>query len=241
MASQPRAAPSGAEVWVWSTRLDVSQDRLEALRGLLAPAERRRAERFAFGRDRRSFIAAHGILREILGACLKADPAGLAFERTPEGKPRLASGRRDRSDLRFSMSHSADLAFYAVAVGREVGVDVERIRTDLDVDALAGQFFSPAEVMALAAVPQPQRAAAFIDLWVLKEAWSKAVGCGLSAGPDRFDVAEAVSHAKRTVQGEFGTDGPGTWSLQLVDADPGYGAAVAVAGTELVVRRLERT
>jgi 4'-phosphopantetheinyl transferase len=239
MASQPRAAPSGAEVWVWSARLDVSQARLDALRELLAPAERRRAKRFAFERDRRSFIAAHGILREILGSCLRAEPAGLAFERTPEGKPRLASGRHDRSDLRFSMSHSADLAFYAVAAGREVGVDVERIRADLDVDALAGQFFSPTEAVALGAVPKPQRATAFIDFWVLKEAWSKAAGCGLSVGPERFDVTEVLSHAKRMVQGEFGTDGPGTWSLQLVDAEPGYGAAVAVAGTELVVRRLD--
>jgi 4'-phosphopantetheinyl transferase len=123
-----------------------------------------------------------------------------------------------------------------VAAGREVGVDVERVRADLEVEALADQFFSPAESAAVRAVPQALRPAAFVDFWVLKEAWSKAAGCGLSVPPDRFDVTEVVSGEKRTVRGEFGADGPGTWALQLLDTEPGYRAAVAAAGPGLVVR-----
>ena len=58
---------------------------------------------------RRRFIASHGILREILGNCLGAEPSGLTFAQGPNGKPGLAGAWR-AGDLRFNMSHSEDLA-----------------------------------------------------------------------------------------------------------------------------------
>jgi 4'-phosphopantetheinyl transferase len=78
------------------------------------------------------------LARLVLAAQLDRRPDRLPFDRTcpfcgaGHGKPRLAA-----SGLDFSISHSG--ARLAVAVVREalVGVDVERLATDLGVDALA--------------------------------------------------------------------------------------------------------
>ena len=39
-------------------------------------------------------------------------------------------------DLRFNLSHSGEFAVFAVARDREVGVDVERVRADADLEVL---------------------------------------------------------------------------------------------------------
>src|SRR5436309_1175215 len=78
------------EVHVWRAPLDLPHDRLESLRGALAQDERERASRFHFERDRRRFIAARGLLREILGRYVGLSPGGLWFGYTPYGKPHLA-------------------------------------------------------------------------------------------------------------------------------------------------------
>ena len=97
-------------------------DRLPAA---LAPDVLARADRFAFPHDRRRYVAAHGALRAILGGYLNTTPAGVPIRYTPQGKPYLAP---PSSDIRFNLSHSGELALIAVTRGREVGVDVERIR-----------------------------------------------------------------------------------------------------------------
>jgi len=236
-ANRP-AAPGKGEVWVWQAQLAAGRERLDVLQSLLGPGECERAASFAFERDRQRFVASHGILREILGHCLGAEPSHLAFENGPHGKPRL-SGTCLAGDLRFNMSHSEDVALYALARGCEVGIDVEVIRQDLEVQELARQFLSASEAAALDALPESERPAGFVDFWVLKEAWSKAMGCGLSISPVQFEVAGLRSRVPKTVSAQFGSQGTRTWSLQLLDAGPGYSAALAVEGQCRSVRQWE--
>jgi len=46
--------------------------------------------------------------------------------------------------LRFNVSHSEDVAVYAFATGREIGIDVEAVRVIRDADDIAARFFSRA-------------------------------------------------------------------------------------------------
>jgi Phosphopantetheinyl transferase len=50
--------------------------------------------------------------------------------------------------IRFNLSHSGDLALCAITGEREIGVDIEQIRPDLDWESLARRFFSAEEVAA---------------------------------------------------------------------------------------------
>src|SRR6185436_5816324 len=90
---------------------------------LLDEAERMRAERFVFERDRRRFVTAHAWVRVVLGRCLDCRPETVRFETGPRGKPHLAD---TAVDLRFNLSHAGERALLAVTRGLEVGVDIEQ-------------------------------------------------------------------------------------------------------------------
>src|SRR5207253_323259 len=118
----------------------------------LAPDEQARAARFYRPEFGRRFAVARGVLRTLLARYAGAEPAAVRFAYGPQGKPALAEP--GGTSLRFNVSHSGELAYYAFAWGREVGIDVERIRPLSDDLRLAERFFSPAETAALLALPE---------------------------------------------------------------------------------------
>ena len=63
-----------------------------ALLATLSSAERDRAARFVFERDRRRYAAAHATLRSLLASHLEVAPGALEFETGEFGKPSLRSG-----------------------------------------------------------------------------------------------------------------------------------------------------
>ena len=178
------------------------------LAGSLSEEERRRAARFRFRGDRDAFLVARAARRDILARYLGQAPARLRFATTDLGKPFLVGG----GEVRFNSSRSGELALYAVARGREVGVDVERVRPDVDHDAIAARFFSATERDELEHFPEPLRRQRFFALWTGKEAMAKATSQGL---------AGALAGA--------GCAAPG-WTLRSVDVGPGFCAAFAVNG-----------
>jgi 4'-phosphopantetheinyl transferase len=202
--------PPAGEVHVWRASLDADADRLAAWRALLSPGERDRADRLRLPMHRAQFIAAHGQLREVLGACLGGAPGQLRFHRTAQGKPELAGPHAGM--LQFSMSHSGALALYAVAQDRGVGVDIERIRPDMAFMEVARRFYSPRECAQLESLPAEVRARTFFQLWTRKEAYAKATGQGLSMPLEEL------------------ADVPPGWSLHDLDVGPDYTAALAAEG-----------
>jgi 4'-phosphopantetheinyl transferase len=107
---------------LWFARLPEINRSLEAL---LSLDEMRRAMRFRFDRDAANFVAWRAILRMILANYTGVQPSKLAFTHSRFGKPALD---RNVYNLRFSSSHSGELAVYAVSRGRVVGVDIERFQ-----------------------------------------------------------------------------------------------------------------
>ena len=103
------------------------------------------------------------------------------------GKPALA-GESDGNAIRFSVSHSHGVALYAVTRGREVGIDIERIRSNLAVAEIAERFFSRREIAMLRTLPTEAQRQAFFRCWTHKEAYIKARSEGLSLPLDQFDV-----------------------------------------------------
>lgn len=76
------------------------------------------------------------------------------------------------------LSHSAGYVAYASQAPGTSGIDLEWVRPR-DVLSLASLAYTAEEASALARLPGSERAAAFIDLWVLKEAAGKALGLDL--------------------------------------------------------------
>ncbi len=224
----PHVPPLGPEdVHVWQTSLDADEATVGRLGALLAPDELVRADRFHFARDRRRHTVGRARLRLLLGEYLSVAPVDIALEATALGKPHLAGGPTD--DMRFNVAHSDDLALYAIARGREVGVDVEREWPDINWRELAGRYFAPEEIAAIDALPNTERRAAFFRCWTRKEAYIKALGLGMQVPLDGFavtldsDWATLVHTAHDPAQ-------LGRWELRPLTPAPGFAAAVAVEG-----------
>lgn len=215
-------------VYVWRLALDRTPDEVAQLRLVLSEDERERADRYRIERDRARFVVGRGLLRRVLALYLEQAPERLRFAYGPHGKPELAGSRG--VNLRFNLAHSDELALLAIALGREVGIDVERVRTDLDVEPLAARYFSPRENAILAALPAEQRSRAFYTCWTRKEAYVKALGEGLGLSLDSFSVALApgAAPALLAVAGRPGE--ADRWTLREVEASDGFAAALAVEG-----------
>lgn len=226
---------SSGEVHVWRASLDQPAWRFQKLAQTLSADEHARGERFRFERDRRRFIASHGVLRAILGRYLGVEPAQLQFCHRPYGKPALAE-TSNRSALRFNMSHSHELALYAITRDREVGVDLEYIRPVPDAEQIAERFFSAWENAAFQAIPADLKREAFFTCWVRKEAYVKARGNGLSLPLDQFDVSLTPGEPARLLDTRFDSQEASHWSLYDVTPGPGYVAAVAVQGPDCRIR-----
>ncbi len=197
---------------LWWTPLDLSATALREAGECLTTEELRRAERYAQAKDRDRFVAARAGLRRVLARQLGCPPAQVRIEVAEGGKPHLAG-----SDLRFNASRSGDKALYATSWTTEVGVDLERIRPDVDVDGLARRFFTEKERRALASRTGEERLVAAFECWTRKEAYVKGVGAGLRLPLKELDVWS-------------GRDEPttvGGWLIHQVQVSAAFAAAVA--------------
>jgi 4'-phosphopantetheinyl transferase len=217
------------EVHVWRATLDQTPSQIQKFRHSLAADELARAARFYFDRDRGHFIVARGVLRAILGCYLNRAPACLSFCYNSYGKPALAE-ESDLDAICFNLSHSYGVALYAVTRGRDVGIDIERIRSDLAVAQIAGRFFSRREIAMLQALPAELQGQAFFRCWTRKEAYIKARGEGLSLPLDQFDVSLDPGEPDIVVGASRDPSEASRWSLQELTPASGYAAALAVAG-----------
>lgn len=209
---------------IWLLQLAAAD--LSALEPLLSADEIARADRFHFPKDRAEYVAARGTLRRILGHALDQDPAALHFTYSRHGKPALEAA----GDLRFNVSHSGEYALIALSQGRDVGVDIERLRADLASMEIAQRFFSAAEVAALEALPEAQRLAGFFACWTRKEAYIKARGEGLSHQLDCFDVTLTPGETAALLATRPDPKEAAKWSLRNLPLPAGYAGALAVRG-----------
>jgi 4'-phosphopantetheinyl transferase len=212
------------DVHLWRAALDCDAAVLSRLETTLSPDETARANRFIFPTDRGHFVAARGILRELLGAYLMLPPAELKFRYGNYGKPALDANATE-SDLQFNLSHSGGVAIYAFSQGRRLGVDVERIRPQRAGEDIARRYFAAREVAELQALPAHRRAEGFFLCWTRKEAYVKAHGAGLSLPLDSFTVTLTPGRAA-----ELEAEDSNQWSMCSVEPAPGFVAAMVAEG-----------
>jgi len=212
-------------VHVMVRRLPTTREAVRAASALLSGVERQRANRFAFDRDRHRFIVARALLRRLLGARLGTRPEAVELVYGRHGKPALAPGHAP-ADLRFNLSHSEDLAAYAFAHGREIGVDVEAVRSMCDADAIAARFFSARENQTYLSLDSRDRPRGFFHCWTRKEAFIKALGDGLSCPLDRFDVSLAPGEPARILRLARAPGDGRRWRMESFAPAAGFVAAL---------------
>jgi 4'-phosphopantetheinyl transferase len=222
----------GDDIHVWHAALDREEDFLRRVEATLSLEEKARADRFHFANDRNRFVAARGLLRELLGRYLQQAPAALEFSYGRHGKPAL-SGKEASSGLCFNLSHSAGLAVYAIAKERNLGIDVEHVRPDSAGDDIAQRYFSAREVSDLRTLPPEERVAGFFHCWTRKEAYLKATGMGLQIPLDSFSVSVLPANPAQFLGGV-----EGRWHMDAYHPAEGFVAAVVYDGSPCAIQYL---
>ncbi len=220
--------PGDLHVWrVWLDQQPVSY--LTRLREILSKDEQERADRFHFPIHRERYIVARGTLRHILGRYLNRPPETVSFSYGDQGKPALANNNAP-VPLEFNVAHSEQIALLGFIWGRQVGVDVEYVRSMKDMAQMAKRFFSAEENQIWQSVPAEHQDQAFFNCWTRKEAYIKVIGEGLSHPLNRFVVTLKPGEPGRLVTVDGSLELAQQWQMQALHPTSGYAAAVVVEG-----------
>jgi len=206
----------------WLATDRIRRNEWTGLRAMLNEAEQDQAARFHFAQDSAAYVAAHALLRGVLARRLDCAPSAIRFVHGDNGKPRLAAIERG---LHFNLSHTRGVVGVALALCRDIGIDVERVdphRLTLDT---ARQVFARAEVEQIYALPPERRCHASFAFWTLKEAYIKAVGVGLAMPLDGF----AFTLTPLSIAFAPGVaDDPSRWRFHCLSTAPDFVLAIAV-------------
>lgn len=256
---------------LWQVSLSIStisENKFQELRSTLSPDERAKADRFYDPLDGHRYIIARGTLRSILSQYLHLDPSLIKFTYTSQDKPvldRAFSPKNPQApqtlqtnlsnlsalpNIQFNLSHSQDLAVYAVALDRPLGIDVEYLRPLKDALSLAKRWFTPKEYAEILQHSDPTKT--FFRFWTAKEAYLKATGAGLrhlgrveiSTNPDGSlqlrDFPYSPDNSPNNLQSNsqdldnLELDNPVNWSIVELAPAPGYIGALAIAKKGIV-------
>jgi 4'-phosphopantetheinyl transferase len=174
VGAQPLDDVPPSVAFVWYVPLACTASAEQRLSEFLDPVEAARAARFASRDERRRHVVSHGVLRLILSAFTRCDPRAIHIAATTAGKPYVV-GRGPH----FSLSHCGDVALVAVTRGGPTGVDVERVRSDLELDTFARPLVSAPDIARIEARAPEARRREWFQAWARLEAVAKASGEGL--------------------------------------------------------------
>lgn len=177
-------------IHIWQVQLSKPQILIDGFWQLLDTHEQSRAQRFVNPKHSANFVVARAVLRCLLAAYVNCEPSTIVFQQNNYGKLALGTSPHTPTPptLHFNLSHAGDVAMYAFSKKREVGIDVEQIRQEIEITEIATRFFSLQENAALSTVPQALRLQTFFNCWTRKEAFIKAIGKGLSYSLHKFSV-----------------------------------------------------
>jgi len=217
--------PARGRIDLWHA--DLQQAGWCSLLRLLSADERHRADSFAFERDARRFIVSHAVLRSLLSHISGIPASELAFRTKGRVKPVLEAslGR----PLHFSLSRSEELVLIGFA-SRPLGVDIEWLAKPVDTEALGDFVLSRREREVFRRLDPGDRQRAFLQCWIQKEAYLKAIGQGLYVSPATVEVCFGAGEAAgfRSIAGD--SRAAARWFVDIATPREGYMGAVAIPG-----------
>jgi len=204
------------ELWVLRlTDVDATQLDLSLLDG----EERQRAAHLARPVDRVSYMAAHTVLRRLLGGHLGLPPREVTYRREPCPRCGAPHGRPavnvPDQPLHFSLSRSGGMVLIGIA-SVPIGVDIEMLAQPEIVNSV-GALLHAAERKEIFLAAPSKRSQVFTRIWTRKEAYLKGIGMGITDDLAAEDLG-----------GEEPTNAPQGWTVVKLPVATGYAAAVAI-------------
>lgn len=222
-------------VHLWGIELEGSPRCIERCLGWLDETERQRATRFVREQDRQHYVLAHGGLRAILSRYLEVNPCEVSLGRAEAGKPFVTRDAGKHSALTFNLSHAHNRSLIAVSKAQEVGIDLEWVRSKVDVLNLSERYFAPSEHTVIMQTTEAQRTIIFFRYWVVKEAVLKAQGIGLRGLSD-CEVILDQDEGMKDVRIHLGSQFTRPLRVRLLSCGEGWEAAVAAQDLDVLTQ-----
>lgn len=219
---------------IWRSEVALSPGKIQDYHELLSEEEKERADKFTFPDKFEEYVVTRGLLRTALAHVLNQEAGSFVFDYTAERKPYLDK-RYEEQRIAINVSHSHGQVLVAISLDRNIGIDIEKIRENVDYRKLAKRFFSSAEYEALV-LYQGDPLEAFFATWTRKEAFVKAVGKGIAFGLSEFDVNIDPLDAPRMLVTRWRADDVHKWHMKKIDTEQGYLATLVADGGKYKTR-----
>jgi 4'-phosphopantetheinyl transferase len=222
------------EVHVWCVIVNHFFSQIDLFAEVLDKDEKKKADSFYFQRDRIQYITSHTILRKILAGYLHTDPSKIMYQKNEYGKPALENS--EEVQLEFNMAHSKDLALFAFALDKKVGIDIEYVNPEFTAFDIAERFFTQHENKELFGLPLEFRRRGFFNCWTRKEAFIKATGLGLSTPLNSFHVSLIPGEPAFLFHNDSARTQITEWSLKEIKLNRNYTGALCTLGAGYAIR-----
>ncbi len=208
------------DIWFAEVPSSVPRELMERCESIISASEMESVKRFRFEERQREALLTRALARVALSKCIGCDPHECRFNMSSEGRPFLENAPQ-RVD--FNISHSAGCVVIAFSKYAQVGIDTESYARADEIAEIAPRVLTGKETAAADALKNEARNRRLVELWALKEAWSKASGDGV--GADFLSIEFEIPSAKK----EAVTSNAGSgWRFALVDVFKTHATALAV-------------
>ncbi|HEX9004415.1 MAG TPA: 4'-phosphopantetheinyl transferase superfamily protein [Blastocatellia bacterium] len=133
--------------------------------------------------------------------------------------------------LHFNLTRRRDLALYAFAIGKPVGMDVEREQSSQNSEELIPQIASAREQAIWEILPDSVKPRAFLHLWTRKEALLKSAGTGFSLPPAQITVFTSSPEIGHNLMPDFDV----SWKWVAFTPEADYLAALTAPAVASLV------
>ena len=174
--------------------------RTDELFGLLSEVEHQRAGEISHTIRRNAYAASRALLRATLTATSKGvvPPAAWTFGTGPYGKPYVTSP--EGIGMNFSLSYTPTLIAVAVSQKLEIGVDIEAVPAT--ISEVPWQVLTQAERQFIRTLPEAEQFTEFLNIWTIKEAYTKYLGVGASLDFRKVEVSTQADLASARTEAE---------------------------------------
>ncbi len=189
------------EVHVWCIVLSQYSESIAVLKSILSEQELRKCNHFKNRCDKDKCIIRYGLLRNILSTYLNIYPKKIKLNLKKYEKPSILFDNRN-IDMRFNMAYSMNRVIYAITLKRNIGVDIERIEDEINIDEIISNYYTKNEKDKIYKHLPKERPYEFFKIWTIKEALLKAFGLGISDQIAKLDTIDIEKNKNVTKYSE---------------------------------------
>ena len=145
--------------------------------GLVSKNRQEKIDFYRFDKDKKLSCGAYLLLKKLLSEENINDPI---FKSQKYGKAYISNNK----NIHFNLSHSGKIVLCAIS-DKEVGVDVEYIDPEIDLN-IAKHYFYNSEYENI--MNAKNKSEEFFKYWVLKESYMKYTGLGMNLELKSFEI-----------------------------------------------------